>query len=90
MQKDINMQKEKIKNIINHLTMILFIGTLITSLILVGFYGPIKGVSYNLFLGLSKKTWIDLHLWLYLSFAVFAIINFLLGWKKIKKKQRDF
>ncbi|MBW2991525.1 DUF4405 domain-containing protein [Candidatus Woesearchaeota archaeon] len=79
------MKKQQIKTIISIITIILFIATLTTTLVLLIFYEPIKGISYDLFLGLTKKSWYELHLWLYISFALFAIINFFLGWKKLKQ-----
>lgn len=79
------MKKQQIKAITRIITIILFLATLATTLVLLIFFEPIKGISYEVFLSLTKKSWYELHLWLYMSFAVLAIINFVLGWKKLKK-----
>ena len=79
------MKKQQIKNIISIITIILFLGTLATTLVLLIFFEPIKGISYEIFIGLTKKSWYEIHLWLYISFALLAIINFFLGRKKLKR-----
>ena len=83
------MKKEQIKAVIHIITIILFLATLITTLVLLLFFEPIKGMSYTTLLDLSKKEWYDLHLWLFISFAVLAIINFVLGWKNFKKQAKS-
>jgi len=76
------MIKEKIKAIINLLSIILFLATILTILILMIFFAPMNGIGYRVFLSIPKKEWLIIHQWIGLSFVIIAIINFFLNFKK--------
>nr|MCK4930481.1 hypothetical protein [Nanoarchaeota archaeon] len=82
------MKKEQTKFIINILTIIFFIGSLVTALALIIYSMLIKGVSYQPILGLTKKEWYDTHLWMFITFAVLAIISFIPNFKNLIKQAK--
>jgi len=76
------MSQEQIKKISKIAAIALFIATLLTALILMIFFPPMKVVGYQSFLGTLKDQWLPYHKWFGVTFAVLAIVGFALEMKK--------
>jgi len=79
------MSQEKTLNILKILTIALFAATVLTALVLLIFFPPMKVVGYQIFLGTLKDQWLPFHKWLGIAFAVIAIISYAMHWKDKKK-----
>jgi preprotein translocase subunit SecG len=79
------MGQEQTKKILKMITIVLFIATLLTALVLIIFFPPMKVVGYQIFLGALKDQWLPFHKWLGIAFAVIAIISYAMHWKDKKK-----
>ena len=76
------MVQEQAKKILNIATIALFTAMLLTALILIIFFPPMKGIGYQAFLGTPKTLWLPIHKWLGIAFALVAIVGFFLSLKK--------
>jgi len=76
------MSQEKTLNILKILTIALFAATVLTALVLLIFFPPMKVVGYQIFLGTMKVQWLPYHKWFGIAFALLAVVSYALGWKK--------
>lgn len=76
------MSQEQTKKTLKIITTALFVATLLTALVLIIFFPPMKGIGYQTFLGTLKATWLSIHKWLGIAFALVAITSFAISKQK--------
>ena len=78
------MKKSKINYFIDLLMLISFIINSITGLILFFFLPTgVRGGGYQVFLGIIKQNWVNLHNWSGLLLVLFVAIHLILHWNWI-------
>lgn len=75
------MNKAKINYYVDFLLLLAFIGTAKTGLFLF-FFMPsgVRQSGRQVFMGIAKSTWVDIHNWLGIAMVVAVIVHYLLHW----------
>ncbi|RXE56825.1 hypothetical protein ABH15_01315 [Methanoculleus taiwanensis] len=92
------MRKAVINAFVDAIALILFIPSLISGVVLYvvlpsgggGFRGGTSVASADIFLGIARSDWKDLHTYTSLAFAALIIVHLLLHWRYMRSLGRIF
>ncbi len=90
------MRRAKVNAVVDILALILFIPSLVSGVILHvflpsgggGFRGGAGVITANVFLGIVRNDWVDLHVFTSYVFTGLVIVHLLLHWRYIKSVGR--